>query len=54
MTTTGWFIMLTSITSVVGFLTFCLYKIFTLPKVDSEEHIQAQPFIDTQDTVDAD
>jgi hypothetical protein len=54
MTTMGWFIMLTSITAVMGLLTFCLYRIFSLPKAESAEHIQTQPFIDTHDTTDAD
>jgi hypothetical protein len=54
MTTTGWLIMLTSITSVLGLLTFCLYRILSLPAMESEEHIQTQPFIDTHDTADAD
>lgn len=54
MTATGWFIMLISISSVIGLMTFCLYKVFTLPAAEVEEHLQSQPFIDTHDTVDAD
>jgi hypothetical protein len=54
MTGAGWFIMLVSITSVMSLLAFSLYKIFSLPTIEAEEHIQTQPFIDTHDTVDAD
>lgn len=54
MTGAGWFIMLVSITSVMSLLVFSLFKIFNLPAIDAEEHIQSQPFIDTHDTVDAD
>lgn len=54
MTAAGWFIMLVSISAVMGLLGFSLYKVFRLPMIDAEEHIRSQPFIDTHDTVNGD
>lgn len=54
MTGAGWFIMVVSISSVMGLLAFSLFKILNLPAIEAEENIQSQPFIDTHDTVDAD
>ena len=34
MTTGGWIVMLTSVGAVVSLLTFCLYRVFTLPPHD--------------------
>jgi hypothetical protein len=52
MTAAGWFIMLVSITSVIGLLAYSLIRVFRLPSVEVEEHLQGQPFIDTKDTND--
>ncbi len=54
MTGTGWLIMLVSMTSVIGLLVYCLFKVFSLPSVEVEEHMQGQPFIDTKDTKNGD
>lgn len=37
MTVGGWMVMIASIGSVVTLLTFCLYKVFTLPPVGEED-----------------
>jgi hypothetical protein len=50
MTAAGWFIMLVSIACVIGLLVYSLVKVFRLPAVEVEEHLQGQPFIDTKDT----
>jgi len=47
MTTGGWVIMITSITSVVALASFCYYKVLSKPQ--STEHMHAPLDIDTQD-----
>lgn len=49
----GWATMLISVTSVLTLVTFCLYRVMTLPPVE-EESVKGPLDIDTGDTVDAD
>lgn len=39
MTTSGWIIMLTSITFVVSLVSYCYYKVLTLPPLGPDEHV---------------
>ncbi|REJ67776.1 MAG: hypothetical protein DWQ31_10335 [Planctomycetota bacterium] len=50
----GWSIMLVSIGSVLTLVSFCLYKVLSLPPVDVEEHIKGPLEIDTGDTDETD
>lgn len=54
MTLAGWTIMIVSVTTVLALVSYCLYRVLTLPPVAVEEHLQAQPMIDTRDTENAD
>jgi hypothetical protein len=54
MTVGGWIVMSLSICSVLALVSFCLYRVLTLPPVDVEEHLKGPLEIDTQDTIDAD
>lgn len=54
MTSAGWTIMAVSVLSVLALVTFCLYRVLTLPPVDVTDHLKAPLDIDTQDTIDAD
>ncbi|MEM9353091.1 MAG: hypothetical protein AAGA92_08765 [Planctomycetota bacterium] len=45
--------MLLSVGSVLSLLSFCLYRVLSLPPVE-EEHLHGELNIDTGDTVDAD
>lgn len=54
MTTPGWITLILSVSTVLALLTFCLYKVFTLPQVDVEESLHGPGNIDTEDTTDAD
>lgn len=54
MTVAGWMIMAVSVGGVLTLVTFCLYRVLTLPPVEVEESLQAQPMIDTRDTENAD
>lgn len=53
LTPQGWAMMLTSISVVLGLVSYCLYRVLTLPPVDVEE-IRGPLDIDTGDTDDAD
>lgn len=37
METAGWIVMLTSVTTVLMLLVYCLVKVFTLPPIEDEE-----------------
>lgn len=54
MTVGGLIVMSLSVCSVLTLVTFCLYRVLTLPPVEVEEHLKGPLEIDTQDTVDAD
>ena len=54
MTLGAWIVMILSVSSVVALVSFCLYRVLTLPPVDVEEHVKGPLEIDTQDTIDAD
>lgn len=49
MTIAGWIIMSVSLTVVIGLVSFCLYRVFTLPPVEAEEHLKAPLEIETPD-----
>ena len=49
----GWTTLLISVTSVLSLVTFCLYRVMTLPPVD-EDSVHSRLDIDTRDTEDAD
>jgi hypothetical protein len=49
----GWTIMIISISSVLSLVSFCLYRVLTLPPLE-EEHLKGPLEIDTRDTTDAD
>jgi len=49
----GWLVMLLSIGSVVTLVSYCLYRVLSLPPVDMEE-VHGPLDIDTGDTVDVD
>ena len=48
----GWFIMIVSISTVLLLVSYCLYRVLTLPPVEVEEHLHGPPTIDTGDTRD--
>ena len=54
MSLSGWIIMSVSVSSVLTLVTFCLYRVLSLPAIDVKEHLVGPLEIDTHDTVDAD
>jgi len=54
MTPGGWTIMLLSVGSVLVLVSFCLYRVFTLPPREAEEHLKGPLEIETGDVEDAD
>ncbi len=54
MALSAWIVMILSVSSVVTLLSFCLYRVLTLPPVEVEEHLKGPLEIDTKDTIDAD
>ncbi len=50
----GLIVMVVSISAVLTLVSFCLYKVFSLPPVEVEEHVKGPLEIDTGDTSDAD
>lgn len=50
----GWTVMILSVGSVLSLVSFCLYRVLSLPPVEVEEHIKGPLEIDTQNTHDAD
>ena len=53
MNTSGWTIMLISVGSVLTLVSYCLYRVLSLPPVDMED-IKGPLEIVTRDTRDAD
>lgn len=53
MTVAAWIMMVLSTSSVLALVSFCLYKVLTLPPVEMEA-IEGPLTIDTGDTEDAD
>jgi hypothetical protein len=49
----GWCIMILSVGAVLTLVSFCLYRVLTLPPLE-EEHLKGPLEIDTRDTADAD
>lgn len=45
----GWLFMTLSMSTVLTLVSYCLYKVLSLPPKEVEETIQAQPDIDTRD-----
>ena len=54
MTLEGWLIMISSISAVLAAVTYCFYKVLTLPPADLEASLKCESRIDTGDTVNAD
>jgi len=54
MTTGGWIVMIVSVSTVLTLVTFCLYRVLTLPPIEVTEHLKGPLDIDTRDTIDAD
>jgi hypothetical protein len=52
MTLSAWTIMIASVSMVLALVTYCLYRVLTLPPVEVEEHLHGPPAIDTGDTRD--
>ena len=50
MNAAGWLVMILSVGSVLTLVSYCLYRVLTLPPVEVEEHLKAPPDIDTGDT----
>lgn len=53
MSAAGWTIMIVSVGSVLTLVTFCFYRVLTLPVTELDD-IKAPLDIDTGDTIDAD
>ena len=49
MQTSGWIVMLVSIGAVLSLVSYCLYRVLTLPPLDAEE-VRGPLDIDTGDT----
>jgi hypothetical protein len=54
MTTAGWAIMIASITGVLGLVSFCMYRVMTLPPTEVTETMKTPLDIDTGDVENAD
>ena len=50
LSTAGLVVMVVSIGAVLTLVSFCLYKVFSLPPVEVEEHLKGPLEIDTGDT----
>lgn len=50
MTPAGWTVMIVSVGAVLTLMSYCLYRVLTLPPADVEAHLEAPPDIDTGDT----
>ena len=53
MSTAGWLVMVCSVTSVLTLVSFCMYRVLSLPPVE-DEHLKGELGIDTHDTQDVD
>jgi hypothetical protein len=53
MNTAGWAMMIVSVTAVITAMTWCFYRILTLPSAEADA-FHGPPGIDTRDTIDAD
>lgn len=54
MTTSGWIVMIASVTGVLALVSFCMYRVLTLSPADVSERMKAPLDIDTRDTENAD
>ena len=54
LTTSGLVVMSLSVGSVLALVTFCLYRVLSLPPADIDEHLKGPLDIDTGDTRDMD
>lgn len=50
MSAAGWIIMLGSISAVLTLVSYCLYRVLSLPPVEVEETLKGPLEIDTRDT----
>ena len=46
--------MIVSLSSVLTLISYCLYRVLSLPPIEVSEHMKAPLDIDTRDTQDAD
>ncbi|MCA9114309.1 MAG: hypothetical protein KDA79_04435 [Planctomycetaceae bacterium] len=53
MTTNAWIVMLLSVSSVLSLVSFCLYRVLSLPPVEMDD-LKGPLEIDTRDTTDTD
>jgi len=53
MSVAGWIVMILSVGSVLSLVSYCLYRVLTLPPVEMED-LKGPLEIDTGDTQDAD
>lgn len=49
----GWIVMIVSVSTVLALVSYCLYRVLTLPPVEMED-LKGPLEIDTRDTSDAD
>ena len=54
MTAGGWIVMILSVGSVVALVSYCLFRVLSLPPVEVEDPLHAPPDSDTHDTENAD
>ena len=54
LTAGGWVVMCLSVGSVLALVSFCLYRVLSLPPADIDEHLKGPLDIDTGDTHDMD
>jgi hypothetical protein len=54
MTNAGWAIMIASLTGVLSLVSFCMYRVLTLPPAKVSETMKTPLDIDTGDTDNAD
>lgn len=53
MTAAGWTIMLASVSSILVWCGYCVYRVVTLPEKTSQQHLHARLDIDTGDLEDS-
>lgn len=54
MTALGWTFMIVSMGTVLTMVSYCIYKVLSLPPMEAEESLHGQPQIDTHDLHDED
>ena len=54
LTTGGWIVMCLSVGSVLALVSFCMFRILSLPPADTDEHLKGPLDIDTGDSEEMD